>query len=191
MTEFNYDSYCGIYCGACDIHLAHKTGHKDKFASVWTEPLLAAFQKAQGNPGLSSEALQIKCHGCKTDTLFINCTTCKIRSCAIDKKIEHCIVCKDYPCTLHAGLRKMAGLLPHVKNNHPNLEAIQRTGVEQWLREQEKRWQCPDCQTSFAWYSGACRTCGKKLTGLSYKFSPLKALILKLGIRLASLKKPQ
>lgn len=189
MTDFNYDSYCGIYCGACDIHRAYKTGHKDNFASVWSEPVLTAFQKARGNTGLTSESLQLRCHGCKSDTVFINCSTCKIRSCAVSRKIEHCIDCKEYPCALHVEMRKGAALLPHLKNNLPNLEAIQKAGVRRWLAEQEKRWECPQCHTSFAWYSSKCRTCGKNLAGLSCKFSLAKALILKLGIRLASLRK--
>lgn len=191
VCNFNYDSYCGIYCGACDIHLACKTGHKDHFTSVWKEPVLRAFQKAQGNTGLASEALQLKCHGCKSGTVFINCRTCKIRSCAIDKKIDHCIDCTDYPCALHAGMKKMGGILPHVNNNLSNLEAIKKAGVEQWLGDQEKRWKCPDCQTRFAWYWSTCRTCGRKLTGSSYEFSKVKALLLRFGIRLASLRKGQ
>lgn len=189
VAEFNHDSYCGIYCGACDIHLAYKTGHKDKFASFWTEPVLRAFQKAQGNSGVTNDALRIRCHGCKSDVVFINCTTCKIRSCAIDRKIEHCIDCKEYPCPHHLGMRKGAALLPHVKSNHHNLEAIRKAGAEQWLGQQEELWKCPGCQTSFGWYSDVCRTCGKKLTGLSFKFSPVKAFLLKFGIRLASLGK--
>lgn len=189
MNQFNYDSYCGIYCGACDIHQACRTGHKDYFASFWTEPVLRALQKTLGNTELTSEALQIRCHGCKSDTVFINCTTCRIRSCAIERKIEHCIDCKEYPCPTHTEMRKISGLLPHVTNNHPNLETIKKKGVQQWLAEQEKRWKCPDCQTSIAWYSGSCRACGKNLKGLSYRFSPVKAFFMKLGIRLASLKK--
>jgi hypothetical protein len=189
MNQFNYDFYCGIYCGACDIHQAYKTGRKDSFASLWTEPVLRALQKTLGNTGLASEALQIRCHGCKSDAVFINCTTCKIRSCAIEKKIDHCIDCTEYPCPTVTGTRKLAKLLPHVTHNAPNLETIKKKGVQQWLAEQERRWKCPDCGTSIAWYSGSCSGCGKKLKELSYTFSPIKAFFMKLSIRLAALKK--
>lgn len=191
MTEFKYDSYCGIYCGACDIHIGYKTGKTDRLALFWTESLLKTVQKAQGNTGLTSESLRIRCNGCKSDTLFINCRTCAIRSCAIDRKFEHCNECKEYPCAHHLGMRKLGGVLPHVKNNQGNLETIQKVGVGEWLEQQKKRWACPECNTSFAWYSPACSTCGKKLKGLSYRFTLFSAFLLKLGIRLASLRKPR
>jgi predicted RNA-binding Zn-ribbon protein involved in translation (DUF1610 family) len=69
------------------------------------------------------------------------------------------------------------------------METIRKNGVAQWLLEQEKQWQCPDCRTSFAWYSTKCRTCGKDLRVNAFKFTFVQSALLKLGIRLASLKK--
>lgn len=43
MSNFNDDTYCGIYCGACSIQMAHKTGYKDKFADYWTEANLKTY----------------------------------------------------------------------------------------------------------------------------------------------------
>ena len=190
MSKPNYDSYCGIYCGACDIMMADKTGHKDSFASFWTEPVLRAFQQTMGNTALEPEALKVKCLGCKSDTLFINCKTCKIRSCAIQKKVDHCIDCAEYPCAFVNGMKKSEAILPHLKNSRPNMEMIKKAGVDQWLAAQEQYWKCPECKTSVAWYADKCSACGKKLIGLTYKFSTLKAMIVKLGIRLSALRKP-
>lgn len=149
MSDYNYDTYCGLYCGACDVLMAYKNGYEDKIA-----------------PYLNMEPSQIKCHGCKTDTLFINCQNCKIRNCAINKKVEHCIDCDDYPCNLYNELLQdfsNKNNLPHLKIIPKNLLTIKNVGVNLWLVEQDKQWKCPECQTSFSWYSPNCTKCGKEL----------------------------
>ncbi len=189
MSEHNYDSYCGIYCGACDIHTAYKTGRKTRLSTFWSEPLLKTFLRSQRVDYKDSRTLQLQCDGCKSDNVFINCKICRIRACAIDKKVEHCIDCSEYPCAMIVGRKKIEGLLPHLKCTHSNMETIRKNNVAQWLLEQEKQWQCPDCRTSFAWYSTKCGACGKDLRGKAYKFTFVQSALLKLGIRLASLKK--
>lgn len=141
MSNYNYDSYCGLYCGACDIIMAYKNGYEDKIA-----------------PYLNVEPSQIKCHGCKTDTLFVNCENCKIRNCVINKNMEHCIDCDNFPCSFFD-----ENTLPHWKIVHKNLTIIKNVGVNQWLAEQEKQWKCPECQTDFSWYATNCISCGKDL----------------------------
>ncbi|MFA6331558.1 MAG: DUF3795 domain-containing protein [Methanoregula sp.] len=164
LKDFNFDTYCGLYCGACSIMMACRTGRKDALASFWTEPILRSSLQSRGIDPPDSESLQLKCHGCKTGTLFVNCRHCKIRSCAIEKKIEHCNECNEYPCgffdesLLNADIQKM---VPHVKNAPDNLEKIRKDGVEQWLNEQKKRWECPGCGTSYSWYTTSCPQCGK------------------------------
>lgn len=149
MSNYNHDSYCGLYCGACDILLAYKKGYQDKVASF-----------------LNVEPSQIKCHGCKTDTLFINCQNCKIRNCAINRNMEHCNDCNDYPCNIFNELIHDFSnqfKLPHLKIIPKNLLTIKNIGVNPWLSEQEKQWKCPECQTSFSWYTPNCTNCGKDL----------------------------
>lgn len=50
MAERAGDSYCGIYCGACDIRLAGETGRKTRFAAFWDERTLRLFRERQGTP---------------------------------------------------------------------------------------------------------------------------------------------
>lgn len=148
MSNYKYDTYCGLYCGACDVLMAYKNGYQDKIA-----------------PHLNVEPSQIKCHGCKTDTLFINCKNCKIRNCAINRNMEHCIDCDDFPCNLYNGLQDFSNQfkLPHLKIISKNLMTIKNIGVNQWLSEQDKQWKCPECQTNFSWYTANCTNCGKDL----------------------------
>ncbi len=150
MSVFNYDSYCGLYCGSCSILKAYQTGISDKFALFMGE----------------EAGLKLKCHGCKSDTVFVNCANCKIRTCAIDKGVKRCLDCKDFPCSLFNvdEFKFVLDKLPHLKTIQNNLVTIMNNGVDEWLKEQSKRWKCPDCQTDFSWYADNCSKCGKDLS---------------------------
>jgi hypothetical protein len=182
MDNYNYDSYCGIYCGACDIMMSYKTGHKFRLASFWDEHTVKTFQKKIGLEYHENKPFTYKCHGCKSDTLFVNCAVCQIRKCAITIGVEHCIDCKKYPCNLINDARRMESFLPHIKSNHINMLSISKFGINQWLLEQEKKWKCPDCNTNFPWYAKKCKNCSKDLKEYSFQFSNLKSLIMKAGI---------
>ncbi len=185
MSTYNYDSYCGIYCGACDIHVAYVTGQRSRFASFFTEPTLKALITLRNIPYQQSD-LGLKCHGCKSDTVFINCSDCPIRACAVARKVEHCIDCGDYPCAILQKRKTMEGLLPHLAGNHENMASIRKSGLEQWLLEQDAKWKCPECQTRFAWYTGHCSYCGADLKKRAFRFSRMKATLLKTAIYASS-----
>jgi len=186
MDDFNYDSYCGIYCGACDIMMTYKTGKIHKLASFWNESTVKTFQKKTGIPYDENKPFTYKCNGCKSDTLFVNCAVCRIRDCAVSAKVEHCIDCNKYPCNLIVESQKVEPLLPHLKSNHTNMETITKAGITRWLAEQENMWKCPGCKTGFSWYTGKCQNCGKDLKEFTFKFSFWQSTILKLGIYLFS-----
>jgi len=191
MDSFNYDSYCGIYCGACDIMMTYKTGCQHRLASFWNESTVKTFHNKLGITYDPNKPFTVKCNGCKTDTLFVNCAVCQIRRSAINNKIEHCIDCNKYPCNLIVGANKVKSLLPHIKNNRINMETIKKVGVTQWLSEQEKRWKCPNCKTNFSWYTRKCMNCGEDLREYTFTFSFLQSMILKLGIYSLSRKQKQ
>jgi hypothetical protein len=169
MSEFNLDTYCGLYCGACSIHMAYKTGEKDPFACYWTESTVTQFLQTRGALYPEGEALEHKCHGCKSDTIFINCKSCPMRSCAISRKVEHCALdCKEFPCAFYQvpdseEAKKFLSMIPHTKAIPKNVMTIKEFGVSEWLNEQEKAWKCPECQTEFSWYTKICANCGKDL----------------------------
>ncbi len=152
MDKFNYDSYCGLYCGACSVLKAYQTGSKDDLAVFFGD----------------EAGLELKCCGCKSDTVFSNCVNCQIRYCAADKKVEHCIECKEYPCSLLSpdNLKYMTDRVPHVCLTSQGLLAIQEVGLDQWLADQAIKWKCPECQTDFSWYTAQCSKCGKDLRGI-------------------------
>ena len=154
MSDFNYDTYCGLYCGACSILKAYQSGIKDPFACMFSEEL----------------GMELKCHGCKSENLFGNCAKCTIRPCATARGVEHCVDCPDYPCQILKSMGFAVEKLPHWSTAAANVETIKKKGVEKWLEEQAAQWKCPDCQTDYTWYGTHCSNCGKDLGDLkSYK----------------------
>ncbi len=157
MSDFNYDSYCGLYCGACSIIKAYQSGIKDPFACFWSDEAGA----------------ELKCHGCKTDQVFQGaaefggCAKCAIRACAKEKGVERCLSCPDFPCQNFNPDTDMAKYLidklPHMSMIATNLQTILCEGVNNWLKQQEAQWKCPDCQTDYTWYATNCSNCGKEL----------------------------
>ena len=163
MSEFNYDTYCGLYCGACSILKAYQSGPKDPFACFWDE----------------NTSLELKCHGCKTDIVFENCAVCPIRTCAREKEIEHCTECIEYPCANFNKMLPLLEILPHCTTASDNRETIAAKGTDQWLQEQDNLWKCPDCKTEYTWYGVNCKNCGRELDSLKpYKNAFNKDIML-------------
>ena len=136
-----YDSYCGLYCGACPILLANERGEVEKRA-------------AEG--GVEPEVLL--CSGCKSETIAVFCTDCEMRQCARDRRLDSCRECDEYPCQMLKNFR--ADEHPHHSAVLKNLESMHETGLDAWLEEQKARWSCPACGARFTWYDALCPECG-------------------------------
>lgn len=150
MGDFNYDTYCGLYCGACSILKAYQSGVADPFACMFRDEL----------------GLELQCHGCKSDRVFGNCAKCTIRPCAAEKGVEHCYECPSYPCQIYASMHLVLDKLPHWSTAASNVDMIKMQGVQKWLEAQEAQWKCPDCQSDYSWYATHCTQCGKDLGDL-------------------------
>ena len=142
--EYRYDSPCGIYCGACGTLHAFREGTLEEQAKLVDE-----------------DPADLQCAGCKTNVTAVYCTGCYFRDCARDKGIEFCFECENYPCDRLVAFRN--DKWPHHSSVLKNLETIRRDGVDAWLKEQAKRWSCPDCGECFSWYTSKCRKCGAEL----------------------------
>ena len=141
---FRYDTYCGLYCGACPALVANEAEQVPETARRWDikpgEPL---------------------CNGCKSGVESVYCQDCQIRQCAQDKQIEFCVECDEYPCQQMIDFRNDSH--PHHSAVLVNLSRIQKIGVRNWLTEQKSRWSCPECGTRFTWYDETCEQCRSKL----------------------------
>ena len=61
---------------------------RKKVAEKWSETL-----------GIEIKPEQINCDGCLSDgRLFFYCQSCDKRKCCMEKNIENCAYCADYPC---------------------------------------------------------------------------------------------
>lgn len=158
MSDYNYDSYCGMYCGACSIMKAYQTGVKDPFAEFWIR-----------------SGAELKCHGCKSEEVFEGCaefggcSTCVMRACAREKGVERCLTCPEFPCASYkpsAASKMVTEKLPHLNTIGLNIMTILSTGIDAFLKEQEEQWKCPDCQIEYTWYATHCSKCGKDLGDL-------------------------
>ena len=134
---------CGLYCGVCGIWVAHRdnnTKFKERLTTVY---------------GVSVD--EIKCGGCLSDELFGYCQTCSIRSCTIDKGIEGCHQCNDFPC-------KFIENFPLPVGKKVILRAIpiwREIGTKRWMEEEEKRYHCPYCDNKLFRGAKRCRNCQK------------------------------
>ena len=145
MTEYRYDTYCGLYCGACPVITSMQAGKLEEFAES-TEKYTAE---------------QLECYGCKITQAAEIEDRCAILDCAEEKEIESCHECDEYPCDR---LKTFQGdQHPHHSAIFKNLERIKEIGIEPWFSEQEKRWKCTSCGGRFSWYDEKCEGCGAKL----------------------------
>jgi hypothetical protein len=142
--KYRYDTYCGLYCGACAILLANEKGEAEKRAKEW-----------------KMKPEELKCHGCKSETIATFCVTCDLKKCAEDKKVDFCFQCDEYPCARLLEFRK--DKWPHHSAVLKNLDFISEKGWDMWLKEQKARWSCSKCGTRFSWYDKTCKSCGGKL----------------------------
>ena len=84
-------AFCGLDCNECPAFTATQKGDREllkKTAERWS----TKDQKIEPD--------DILCGGCNPagEMLNIFCSECPVRVCAIEKSIESCGVCKDYPC---------------------------------------------------------------------------------------------
>jgi len=85
-------AFCGINCTRCPIYVATQKGddsEKEKAAEECTV-LFNTKVKPQ----------DVSCDGCLPTgmRLFKYCVGCAIRMCALERHVEDCAYCDDYPC---------------------------------------------------------------------------------------------
>ena len=90
-------SYCGLSCRTCPIYLASKeTNEINK-----KEMINGIIRECKEHYGIEYNFEDInECDGCKSlsGRIFSGCLKCTVRACAIQKGVENCVYCEDYPC---------------------------------------------------------------------------------------------
>ncbi len=102
----------------------------------------------------------------------ITCTGCRPRDkqCAflkkhckklLNKEIEYCFECNDFPC------EKLKGLDERYRRKYEmsmidNLEYIQKNGIDKFVKKERERWKCPKCGGVICVHDKRCYSCEVK-----------------------------
>ena len=155
----HFASPCGLYCGVCAIHIAHK----DKNEKL-KERLVNLYKGGVADKGTlpNSENLSTKdihCGGCLSDDLFMHCRQCEIRDCTKGKEIDGCHQCDDFPCSIidkfsmSVGRKVILRCVPYRK----------KIGTEKWIQDEENRYYCPECGNKVFRGVVKCNQCKTRL----------------------------
>ncbi len=156
MTELKYDTYCGLYCGACPCYIASNEGTLEELSKKFNRPVE-----------------ELECYGCKiTQTPLTGDDRCGILNCAVDRNLESCHECEDYPCDR---LKNFQGdQAPHHSAIFKLFDQRKKLGVDAWFAEQKKRWSCTECESKTSWYDTTCIKCGVTLYSCKEEEKDLK-----------------
>ncbi len=89
--------YCGLLCDSCMIYLAARQQNQEEQVKLKTE----IARLCNEHYGLTYRPEDITdCDGCLTQgaRLFSPSRKCDIRTCAMQKNIENCACCSEFPC---------------------------------------------------------------------------------------------
>ena len=150
---------CGTYCGACPAYLA-KHGEDEQMKLQKKSSSRPA--KAQKGIPPSNWMDGLLCDGCLSGgVLARHCQMCDIRLHALNKQSDsRCTGCEELPCYRITNLINMGHYL-HRQEYLPNLKKIREAGVQEWVKKEEERWQCPKCSLPMSWYDAECARCGE------------------------------
>jgi len=124
---------CGMNCALCSGYLALKNDFKSKGVKI---PY---------------------CKGCRPRDK--QCSFIKKRcSKLMNKDVQFCFECADFPC------KNLAGLDKKYKDRFrmsmiENLKTIKEKGMEAFLKGQKEKWKCPECGEMICCHNGLCYNC--------------------------------
>jgi len=148
---------CGLYCGACAIHRAYKDDG---------EYLKQRAERFKCPPE------KVRCEGCMALTPQCWGNGCKIVQCLNGKNLQFCYECDEFERRTCEKYEKLAkDYLESGEDMRANLARIKRGETEEWLRESEQKYKCPECRKPLSVYEtkGKCHHCGADLSSKNRK----------------------
>lgn len=90
-----------------------------------------------------------------------HCVVCRIKNCAGlgDGEAKFCFVCAKFPCARLKQLDKRYRL-KYGMSMIENLVSIRDLGMDEMIRREMLRWQCPGCGGVICVHSEHCMYCG-------------------------------
>jgi len=133
---------CGLFCPSCAIFIA---SNED------TERL----ERQAESLNLTVE--KTRCEGCRSQKRNANCNKCFMLKCTIEKGINFCSECRQYPCK---ELKNFQSIMPHRIELWKDLDRIKKVGFEIFYTEALENYKCPQCGTLNSARDLSCRKCG-------------------------------
>ena len=127
-------SVCGLNCAKCDIYLAYHGDEK------LMHEIIEWFKKER-NENLGPQ--QIKCEGCRGPRDAHWSSDCRMMQCAVERGHDYCFQCPDFPCS-KANEFSSDGI-PHHKRTVENAKRMKEIGIEEWLKQQNRKGQAVFC----------------------------------------------
>lgn len=105
---------CGLDCAACPAYIAHNTldrALQEKTAKEWAQQFKFDFTPEM-----------IDCVGCTVagGPHIGHCAECEMRKCGLEKKVQNCAYCAEYPCAV---IGKFIENVPPAKANLEEVRA--------------------------------------------------------------------
>jgi catechol 2,3-dioxygenase-like lactoylglutathione lyase family enzyme len=108
---------------------------------------------------MSGNKRKMRCIGCNTRDK--SCAFLKKYCTKLQKKdVDYCYDCSDYPCNqlikIDKGYRQKYNM-----SMIKNLEIIKEKGIEFFLKDQKKKYRCPNCDGVVCVHNRTCYSCGE------------------------------
>lgn len=148
-TTAEFLAPCGLYCGVCGVLYATRDNNEP-----FLEKLLGVYQRTI--PGLEHlKKDDLRCEGCLSKQVSYFCRYCAIKDCTVEKGIEGCHQCTEFPCEhihqfpMPVGKRVILRSIPCWRDY----------GTEEWVRKEEARYLCPECGHKLFRGARRCNRC--------------------------------
>lgn len=158
-TNPDFISPCGLYCGVCAIHIAHRDNNeklKERLVGLYKGGVPGK-GKLPGGEKLTT--VDIRCQGCLSDNRFMHCKQCEIRNCSRGKGYTGCHQCDQFPCrfidqfSMAVGKKVILRSIPYRR----------KYGTEKWVRDEAARYVCPECGNTVFRGAVKCNQCKANL----------------------------
>ena len=136
-------SVCGLFCSSCGIYTSTQENNIENLQRIADRTKIPF--------------AEIKCNGCRSETLTAYCKNCHMRKCAAEKGIDFCGECPDYPCP---EIKDFQSQMPHRAELWKSQQRIKEVGWEKWYAEMLQHFSCSQCGSLNGWYDIKCRICG-------------------------------
>ncbi len=140
----NFAAVCGLNCEACTLYIG-TTEDPDRLKEIAKR--------------FNQSIEDTKCYGCRSDKRGPYCKTCKMHTCAVEKGIDFCVECDEYPCI---DIKQFQSERPHRIELWDSLSRIKEVGYKSWLKENRENYKCPKCNIINSAYDLKCRKCGEE-----------------------------